>query len=41
MIYFFIKTAIASVKDIGQDLEHCQALTKKFNDFQKVKFEES
>ncbi len=33
---FIIQTAIASVKDTGQDLEHCQTLIKKFNDFQKV-----
>lgn len=29
------RTTVASTKEVGQDLEHCQTLIKKFNDFQK------
>ena len=28
--------AVASAKEVGQDLEHCQTLIKKFGDFKKA-----
>ena len=31
-----IQVAVASTKEVGQDLEHCQALIKKFDGFEKV-----
>ena len=30
--------AVALVKEVGQDLEHCQTLMKKFNDFEKASY---
>ena len=30
------RTAVASSQETGRDLEHCQVLMKKFEDFQKV-----
>ena len=32
----FVQIAVALVKEVGQDLEHCQTLMKKFNDFEKA-----
>ena len=31
------RVAVASSQETGRDLEHCQVLTKKFDDFQKVR----
>ena len=33
-----IQIAVALVKEVGQDLEHCQTLMKKFNDFEKASY---
>jgi len=31
------RVAVASSQETGRDLEHCQVLMKKFDDFQKVR----
>ena len=33
-----VQIAVALVKEVGQDLEHCQTLMKKFNDFEKASY---
>ena len=32
------RVAVASSRETGRDLEHCQVLMKKFDDFQKVSY---